>query len=98
MFFIGNSMQKNNRGDEEIDGTIILKCTSGKDCSNPQKFFGEPAHSIITAEYLFCLRKTLYNGVLINMTMNDTLTDARNRGDLLKLCVVMCVGTVSCNA
>jgi hypothetical protein len=30
-FFIGNSMQKDNRGDREIDFRIILKCTSEKE-------------------------------------------------------------------
>jgi len=29
-FFIGNSMQKDNRGDREIDVRIILKCMSEK--------------------------------------------------------------------
>lgn len=30
MFFIGNSMQKDNKGDREIDVRIILKCLSEK--------------------------------------------------------------------
>lgn len=30
MFFIGNSMQKDNRGDRETDVRIILKCMSEK--------------------------------------------------------------------
>jgi hypothetical protein len=29
-FFIGNSMQKDNRGDREIDVRMILKCMSQK--------------------------------------------------------------------
>jgi hypothetical protein len=65
-----------------------------------KKFFGEPAHSIITAEYLFRLRKALYNGVLINMTLNDTLTltDSGDLGFTKAICGDVCKYRLSCTA